>query len=56
MYPIRKAQHRKRIPVASAAYQRRPGDFFTVSQKCWENPGQIGSHFTNRENYENIDY
>jgi hypothetical protein len=46
MYPARKAQHRKRIPVASAPYQRRPGDFFTLSLKCWENPGQIGSHFT----------
>jgi hypothetical protein len=56
MYPTRKAQHRRRILVASAPYQRRPGDFFTVAQKCWENPGQIGSHFTNRENYENIDY
>jgi hypothetical protein len=32
------------MPKAMAAYQRRPGDFFTISQNCWENPGQIGSH------------
>jgi hypothetical protein len=39
-------QHRIRIPNASTPYQRRPGDFFTLSQSGWEYPGKIGSHDT----------
>jgi hypothetical protein len=44
IYPIRIIQHTISIPKAMAPYQRRPRDFFTISQNCWENPGQIGSH------------
>ena len=36
--------HMNRIPDASAPYQKR--DFFTISQDCWEYPGQIGSLFS----------
>ena len=33
-------------PVASTPYQKRPGDFFTLSQCGWKMSRLIGSHGT----------
>jgi len=37
---------RTRRPDASTPYQRRPRDFFIISENGWREPGQIGSLFT----------